>query len=299
MSTLTLVLLSQAILISLVPCSPSFGEVADAPYFYIVAADPQLLFNQKDDRNWRTTVDHINRLRPDFVIVCGDLIQAPNDAAQWENPKNLEAYDKLAAMYNAGAKQIDPKIKLYNVAGNHDVSLAPTPKTLAWYESRFGVKPWYRFEHNNALFVVLESNLIRNPSGAPDEATAQKRFIDESVSLAKSQRYAHRTAYMHHPLCLQAVDEADGYFNIPRAQRLDLIAQFKDAGFEAVFCGHYHRNAYVKTDNIELITTSSCGAPLGKDPLGFRIVKVYSDRLEHEYIPFERMPEKIELNSER
>jgi hypothetical protein len=29
------------------------------PYFYIVAADPQLLWGQKDDRNWQTAVDHI------------------------------------------------------------------------------------------------------------------------------------------------------------------------------------------------------------------------------------------------
>ena len=46
------------------------------PYFFIVGADPQLLFKQKDDRNWRTTIAHVNRLKPDFMIVCGDLVQA-------------------------------------------------------------------------------------------------------------------------------------------------------------------------------------------------------------------------------
>ena len=40
------------------------SATSPAPYFYVVAADPQLLFNQKDDRNWKATVDHLNgRLR--------------------------------------------------------------------------------------------------------------------------------------------------------------------------------------------------------------------------------------------
>ena len=276
--------------------SPSFAEDAE-PYFYIVAADPQLLFKQKDDQNWKTTIGHINRLRPDFVIVCGDLVQAPNDPSKWEDSKNVLQYDKLVAMYNAGAKKIEAGIKLYNVAGNHDVSLAPTPKTLAWYESRFGSKPWYRFEHKGSLFVVLESNLIKNASGAPKKGAEQESFIEETLSLAKKQDYSHRTAYMHHPLCLKTVDEPDGYFNIQKSKRLNLITKFKEAGFKAVFCGHFHRNAYVKSGSLELITTSSCGAALGKDPLGFRIVKVFPDRLEHEYVPFEKAPEKVELKS--
>ena len=58
------------------------------PYFFIVAADPQLLFHQKDDRNWHTTVGLINGLNPDFVIVCGDLTHAGNNAADWNDAKN-------------------------------------------------------------------------------------------------------------------------------------------------------------------------------------------------------------------
>jgi UDP-2,3-diacylglucosamine pyrophosphatase LpxH len=276
--------------------SPAKAKAESAgPYFYIVAADPQLLFKQKDDRNWRTTVDHINRLQPAFVVVCGDLVQAPNEASKWDKPENVVAFDKLAALYNAGAKRLDPKISLFNVAGNHDVSSVPTPQTLQWYESRFKTKPWYRFERKGSLFVVLESNLLRNATGAPKEGAAQLKFIDETIALAKKGKYAHRTAYMHHPLCTHSVDEKDGYFNIQKKVRLDLIKQFTEAKFDAVFCGHYHRNAYVKSGTLELITTSSCGAALGKDPLGFRIVKVYPDRLEHEYVTLAKMPKRVEL----
>ncbi|MEZ5303722.1 MAG: metallophosphoesterase [Verrucomicrobiales bacterium] len=252
------------------------------------ARRPQLLFKQKDDRNWRRTVELVNRIKPDFAIVCGDLIQAENDPELWKKPGALDGYNDLAAMYWKTAKQIDPAIKLYNCAGNHDVSAKPTPETLAWYREKFGA-PWYRFEHKGSLFVVLESNLIRDPSGAPEEAAAQWKWFGETLEAAKAGAYAHKTAYMHHPLCLQAADEKDQYFNVPKEKRAEMIKRLQDAGFAAVFCGHYHRNAYAKAGDLEIITTSSCGAPLGKDPLGFRLVTVYPDRLEQKYYSFEEL----------
>ena len=98
-------------------------------------------------------------------------------------------------------------------------------------------------------------------------------------------------------MCLKSADEKTQYFNIPKPIRTGLLRQFHDAGVRAVFCGHYHRNAYVKDGKMELITTSSCGAALGKDPLGFRIVKVYPDRIEHEYFAFEKLPGRVDLKS--
>ncbi|MEM7394662.1 MAG: hypothetical protein AAF492_20185, partial [Verrucomicrobiota bacterium] len=98
------------------------------------------------------------------------------------------------------------------------------------------------------------------------------------------------------PLCLKSVDEKDQYFNIQLEPRKALLKRFHEHGFKAVFCGHYHRNAYVKDGDLELITTSSCGVALGKDPLGFRIVKVHPDRIEHEYVPFEKVPEHVSFD---
>ncbi len=264
------------------------------PYFYVVAADPQLLWGQKDDRNWQSTVDHINRLKPDFVIVCGDLIQGANESKAWDDPKKVEAYDQLAKLYLDAAKKINPEIKLYNVAGNHDVSLKPTVKTLAWYEGHFG-KPWYTFEHKQSLFVVLESGLLRESGGAPDLAIKQSEWLRDTLTKTGEKNYAHRTAYMHHPMCLENVAEKGGYFNMPLQVRTEMLQMFHQQEFRAVFSGHYHRNAYVKDGEMELITTSSCGKSLGKDPLGFRIVKVYPDRIEHKYYGFDEVPKAVEF----
>ena len=69
----------------------SANATAPEPYFYIVAAEPQLLWDQKDERNWKEAVRHINRLEPDFVIVCGDLIQGANESKAWSKPETVKA----------------------------------------------------------------------------------------------------------------------------------------------------------------------------------------------------------------
>lgn len=269
------------------------GE-APQPYFFIVAADPQLFFQQEDDRNWETTIDHVNRLKPDFVVVCGDLIHAANSPARWSLPEELVMYDSLARAYLRGASRINEDITLYNVAGNHDVSSEPTTESVQWYEERFG-SAWYWFEHKRSFFIVLESNVLKNRDGARDIQMKQLTWLTEVLKEASQKDFSHKIAFMHHPLCLKSVEEGDGYFNMPGQPRSELLALLHEHGFEAVFGGHYHRNAYVRDGDLEIITTSSCGVALGDDPLGFRIVKVYPDRLEHQYHSFESMPEKVDL----
>ena len=250
------------------------------PWFYVVAADPQLYMKQKDDAYWRETVTKWNGLQPDFVVVCGDLIHGANASKEWKKPEAMAHHNKLADDYWNIAK--DLQVPLYNVAGNHDVSLQPTAETIAWYTDRFG-SPWYSFTHKNSLFVVLESNLIRDGAGAPDIAQKQWNWFVDTVKTSSAMNYQHKTIYMHHPVCIKDVNEKSDYHNLPLDRRKEMLALLHEHDFDAVFCGHYHKNAYVQDGDLELITTASCCAPLGKDPRGFRIVKVYPDRLEHAY----------------
>jgi hypothetical protein len=66
----------------------------------------------------------------------------------------------------------------------------------------------------------------------------------------------------------------------------------------ACFSGHYHRNNIAQYGEIPVITTSAVGKQLGKDSSGFRIVKVFSDKIEHEYVDFENVPDQMILNNE-
>jgi 3',5'-cyclic AMP phosphodiesterase CpdA len=245
-------------------------------FFFIVAADPQLFWGPKE--LWEKAIEHVNRLKPAFLVVCGDLVQEPGN-------------DEQAKAYLEVAEKLDESIPLYNVAGNHDVHREPTPQSLAWYEKHFG-KPWYSFTHDGCLFLVLESDVLNQPAGAPEMAEKQMTWLQETLEGTSENRFDHVFVFKHYPLCLKQVDEPDAYFNVPGPRRRELLDLFHKHGVRAVFSGHYHRSAYVKDGDLELITTSSCGKPLGKDPVGLRIVKVFTDRIEHRYYAYEELPDK-------
>ena len=125
-------------------------------------------------------------------------------------------------------------------------------------------------------------------------AERQTAWLEKTLEGASEERFNHVIVFKHFPLCLHRVDEPDGYFNVPGPRRRELLDLFHKHGVRAVFSGHYHRNAYAKDGELELVTTSSCGKPLGTDPTGFRIVKVFGDHIEHRYCGFEEMPEKVD-----
>lgn len=275
----------------LVGCQRSGDQtVSGAPFSFAVGADPQLFMRQKDDKYWQETIDRLIGMNPDLFVVCGDLINAPNRAEKWEKEDIKERNEKEAAAYLKGVERLREHVKVYNVAGNHDVALEPTPKTLAWYEQRFGM-PWYSFSHKKSLFVILESNLIRSPQGAPAHAERQLSWLKATLEENEKENFQHKFAFMHHPLCLKDINEKDSYYNIQIEKRKELIELFQKHNFSAVFSGHLHKNNYLKLDDLELITTSSCCVPLGKDPREVNMVHVNPDRIEHEYISFEEKEE--------
>ncbi|MBN1853652.1 MAG: metallophosphoesterase [Pirellulales bacterium] len=244
-------------------------------FFFIVAADPQLFWGPVE--LWQKAIDQTNRLKPAFLVVCGDLVQDPG------NEEQAKAYLEVA-------KSLDHNVPLYHLAGNHDVQNQPTRETLAWYEKHFG-KLWYSFTYGNCLFVVLESDILNDPSGAPEMADRQMQWLRKILAQAEEKKYNHKIVFKHYPLCIKEVDEPDHYFAVPLPRRKELLQLFHEYHVTAVFSGHYHRNAYVRDGDLELITTSSLGKPLGDDPTGLRIVKVFPDRIEHAYYGFDDLPE--------
>src|SRR6266566_3916877 len=91
---------------------------------FLQMSDPQFgMYSENKDFaqetvNFEFAIATANRLRPNFVVICGDLINQAGNAAQ------IAEFHRIAA-------RLDPSIKLYNVPGNHDVENQPTPATLA------------------------------------------------------------------------------------------------------------------------------------------------------------------------
>ena len=65
--------------------------------------------------------------------------------------------------------------------------------------------------------------------------------------------------------------------------RKPLLEIAADHGIKANFAGHWHRNNIVEKNGIEIVCSGPVGYPLWHDPSGYRMVKVTSRRITHEY----------------
>jgi 3',5'-cyclic AMP phosphodiesterase CpdA len=257
------------------------------PFHFIQLSDPQLgMFTDnrdfaQDAANFELAVNAVNRLRPAFVVVTGDLVHKPGDAAQ-------------IAEYRRIIGKIDPSIPVYNVAGNHDVENVPTAASLAAYGKLFGPDR-YTFRHGGLVGIVLNSSLIHSPALAADALNAQERWLRQELRAAKDGNAQHIVVFQHHPWFIKNATEADGYFNIPMARRAAYLALFREFGVRYLFCGHYHRNAEARDGALENITSGPVGKPLGGAKSGIRVAIVRSDQIEHRYFELGELPVKIEL----
>lgn len=258
---------------------------AKQPFFFFVLADPQFGMYTHDQgfereaKNFETVIAAANRLHPAFVIVCGDLVNKAQDAAE------TRAYLEIAG-------KLDRRIRLYNVAGNHDVGNAPTPALLSAYRKVFG-PDYYSFRADHLEGIVLDSQLISNPINAPAAARQQEAWLKAVLAQARRQHIRHLVVFQHISWFLRSPEEKDNYFNIPRRVRLRYLKLFRRFGVHCLFAGHYHRNAQGVYQKIPMITNGPVGKPLGKDPSGFGIVCVRRGGLDYTYVPLTRIPERV------
>jgi 3',5'-cyclic AMP phosphodiesterase CpdA len=251
-------------------------------FFFIQLADPQFGMYTKDrdfaqeSANYDFAIATANRLKPRFVIVCGDLVNKPGDRAQ------IDEYRRISA-------KLDKSIRMYHVAGNHDVGNEPTPDAIQVYREFFG-PDYYGFREGSIYGIVLNSSLIHSPQNAPEAYKAQETWLKSELKKARGSGAKHIVIFQHHPFFLQRGDEPDEYFNIPLVRRKPLIDLFRESGVRYLFAGHYHRNSYGRDGEMEMVTTGPVGMPLGNARSGIRLVWVNDSALENQYYEFGALP---------
>jgi len=184
-------------LIALLLLSPLLAAQSDSSFFFIQLADPQfgMYPTGKDFSHERENVSKavkaINRLKPEFVVVCGDLVNSEGDLKQ------------IAAFREEFGK-IDKSIPLYLVAGNHDVENTPTDSSLLHYRNEFG-PDYYTFERRGVRFIVINSSLIMDPAKVPEEARKQEDWLRVQLTNHHSPRtlFERPPQRLAHPLDLR------------------------------------------------------------------------------------------------
>lgn len=269
-------------LLALIPC-----RAQERPFYFIMLSDTQLGMHASNENfvqetaNYEFAVAAINRLKPGFVIILGDLVNKAGDPAQ------IREYQRIS-------RKIDPSISVYHVAGNHDVGNEPTPDSLAAYRKNFG-RDYYSFRVGSVYGIVLNSTLIHSPKNARSEYEEQDAWLKKELAAAKASQAQHILVFQHHPCFLKDVQEDDRYENIPGERRLPLLALFHEHGVRYVFAGHTHKNVAAQDGQLQMVATGPVGKPLGQDGSGIRIAAVTGAGVNHRYYDFGVLPDRLSI----
>jgi predicted phosphodiesterase len=235
---------------------------------------------EDESRLYTQAIEAANRLKLAFVVMCGDMVNDPNDQSQ------LDELFRITAL-------LDTDIPIHWVSGNHDVGDAPTPESLAFYRERFGPDN-FSFDYDGCHFAVINSSVCYDPEYVPDEWASLVQFLKDDLSKARDGGCDEIILFLHHPLFLEDANEGDGYFVIPKERRKVILDILHEHDASAVFAGHWHRNNYAEDGKLQMVVTGAVGYPLGHDPSGLRVVKVDGD-VTHKYHAMDSIPDRLEL----
>ncbi len=196
-------------------------------------------------------VREIERLRPDFILTVGDMIEGYVDdtariIAEWEE------YDSIIAPFSS---------TIYCIPGNHDIWSELSEKMYRRYVGA----PYCSFDHSGIHFVILDVSRWESSEEIPGEQ------INWLIDDLKMNANAPQTFVLYHkPFWEQTTAEG---------KPDTLHSLFVKFGVDAVFTGHYHDYFSGEYDGIMYTNLGSSGGGMTPAPtgLGYHFVWVTVD----------------------
>ena len=249
---------------------------------FVQLCDPQLGVGGYDHdlRYFEEAVVQINQRRPDFVVICGDLVQRPTERS-WED------FLRIRSGF---------VIPCHCAAGNHDVKNRPSADSLREYRERIG-PDYYTFDHRGFTFVVVNSQLWKAP--VEGESEAHDAWFRKTLASAH-RRKRPIVVIAHYPLFVRSVDERETYWNLPREKRLEILELCETRGVVAFLGGHRHRFEENEYRGIQLVNGSSLSKNFDRSPLGYRWWDVDAEgQMSHRFLPIELPEEPADVAAPR
>jgi serine/threonine-protein phosphatase CPPED1 len=256
--------------------SPAKLEAAKAKpeaFSFVQMCDTQLGMGgyEHDVMTFTLAVKQINAMKPDFVVICGDLVQTAND-------KSFKDFNRIRAGF---------KLPCHCAAGNHDVANKPTPESLRRYREQIG-KDYYSVKHKGYTLVVANTQLWKAPLAG--ESEKHDAWFKETLQSAKAKGSPVIVA-VHYPMFLKSPDEKESYYNLPIPKRKEILALCVENGVVGFLAGHTHRQISNGYEGIQLVNGETTSKNFDKRPMGFRLWNVSAKRkLKHRFVPLEGMP---------
>jgi len=276
----------------------SFVHVTDIH----VGSPRSFRFQPAFNENWQTAREQIVALKPDLLLVGGDVARDGNI-----HRLELEAvkadFDRLPFPVHVAPGNMDTGNKRTNVSNarpdRDDVALNIQSAHLKQFSSVFGPL-WWSFVHKDVRFSGF-CDMVAG-SGLPEEDELWA-WLDAQ---RKQPRARHHVWMMHYALFIEELHEPnfdigdparyhDWYFGIDEPHRSRLMDLFKATGATLVLSGHVHCRKTHHADGIRFdIGPSTAFAqwghrwPDGDATLGFVRYEVSERGIQPTFVPLAR-----------
>lgn len=227
---------------------------------------------EADKTRFALAVKTINALKVDWVVICGDLVNDGNSDEAVADFKSIAA---------------DFTMPVYLAPGNHDVGNEPTPESLARYRKLQGAD-YYAVNTHGYKLVVVNTQLWK--FHVADESEKQDAWFSSELR-ATSESGTPTIVISHYPPFVEKAEEAEGYYNLPPAQRESVLSRVKTAGVKAWLAGHVHKNIVLDHEGMPIVASATTSKNFDGAPFGFRIWTCHGDgALTHRFEALEIPP---------
>jgi hypothetical protein len=277
----------------------TFAHVADIQ----VGSPRSFRFAPAWNENWETARAQIVGIRPEFLLVGGDLTR-DGSFHRFELEAVKEDFDALPFPVHVIPGNMDTGNKHTRVPGprkdRDDLSLNITSEQVRQFESVFGPARW-SFDHKGVRFSGFCDMLVG--SGLPEE----DELWEWMEGQARRPPAAHHVWITHYPLFIDDLHEPNWdiadpdayfcwYFGLDEPGRSRVVDIFKRTGADLVISGHIHNRKTRVADGIRFDSApATCMSqfadrwPDGDPTLGFTRYEVRADEIEGTFVPLERV----------
>jgi serine/threonine-protein phosphatase CPPED1 len=215
----------------------------------------------------------INKLRPDLVLVSGDIAENNEDA----RARAAKLLRKIEVPYKT-------------VPGNHDVH----DDDMGAYRAAFG-EDFYSFDFAGFRFLALNSQLMGNYDNfnakepvrnAGKGAQESERMFKWLASLPESDKPTF--AFQHVPITHDGAPDNKVYWGVSDPYLGKEMAQLKRLGVKHLFAGHWHNPQTKDVDGITVHVAPAVSYGIKSDQVGVMLYTIQrSGEVKAELIPLE------------
>jgi len=242
MATLSLTVLSLCAAVS-----SESSKTADVPIQFAIIGDRT---GGHEEGVYGEVLTEITRLRPEFVMTVGDMIEGYTEdtlqmMADWEEYMGI-----IAGL----------PMPIYHTPGNHDI----TTQAMEGMYRRYIGEPYYSFDYRGAHFVVFNNSTAGGGDAGPlpDE---QYRWLSEDLESQPKDKMV--LLFCHKPFWIKILP-----WGLPHR----LHGLFVRTGVDAVISGHFHRYFSSVYDGVLYTSIGSSGGGMEPDAgdLGYQFAWV-------------------------